>query len=433
METKKQQNIKDQGIKISSIKGVNDVLPPETVIWNIIESEAKAIFTTFGYSEIKIPIFEETRLFSRSIGDGTDIVEKEMYTFTDKKGLGITLRPEGTASVVRALIEHKLYAQSSINKLYYFGPMFRYERPQAGRSRQFYQIGAEAFGVSHPGQDAELVNLIVLLFDRLKVSSYTVNVNSVGCPQCRSEYKKSLQDFLQDKLGNLCEDCKCRIQRNPFRILDCKNELCKAQLVSAPIIEEYLCQPCKDHFKKFQDYLRLLDIPFTVNPHLVRGLDYYTKTTFEINSEILGAQNAIAGGGRYDNLVSQFSGPDTPATGFAIGVERLFLAIKDNYRFSYPPDTLIYIVALGEDAQRKAFQFQAELRKRGIKTEIDAEGKSIKAQLRSANRYKARFSLIIGENELIKQKVLLKDMKTSEQEEVEISRAVEVVLKKGGF
>ncbi|MDH3881136.1 MAG: histidine--tRNA ligase, partial [Desulfobacteraceae bacterium] len=332
---------------IQLIRGFKDILPGEVELWQQIEKTARSLLEDFGFKEIRIPIMERTELFARSIGEDTDIVEKEMYTFPDRKGDLITLRPEATASVCRSYIQHKLYATDPVRKFYTIGPMFRRERPQKGRYRQFYQINAEIFGVDSPLADVELIFILVTLFSKLSVSDVNAHINSLGCPECRPMFKTALSDFLTSLNENLCSDCVRRKDRNPLRVLDCKVPACRAAMTDAPSIPDYLCPTCDQHFETTQKALSALNVPFVVDKGLVRGLDYYTRTTFEIQTSALGAQNAIAGGGRYDGLIKALGGPDIPATGFAIGLDRLTeIAGSNSTDLVKTPD--IFIAALGE-------------------------------------------------------------------------------------
>ena len=335
--------------KYNSIRGVNDVLPGDVEKWQYIESKARKIFDDYGFSEIKIPVIEKAELFTRSIGENTDIVEKEMYTFPDRKGELIALRPEGTASAVRAYVENKLFHSSKLTKLYYVGPMFRYERPQKGRSRQFYQIGAEVFGISNPALDAEMISMLFTLFDQLGLVDLTLNLNSIGCKKCRTPYQEKILSFLHDKIEKLCENCVSRYKKNPLRVLDCKSTNCRETVANIPSITDHLCNDCENDFADVKAYLERIDLKYHVNPRMVRGLDYYTKTAFEITSGKLGAQDAVAAGGRYDLLVEEIGGPPTPAIGFAIGMERLALLLVDeDLTLKKVPD--LYIASLGSDA-----------------------------------------------------------------------------------
>lgn len=348
-------------MRIKAVRGVKDILPSEVRKWQIVEMVARDIFETYGFSEIKIPIFENTALFARGIGETTDIVEKEMYTFVDKGGEEITLRPEATASVVRAYIEHKLYTHPSVLKVYCLGPMFRYEHPQAGRQRQFYQINVEALGSDNPSLDAEIISMLEQYLDRLEIENRSLLVNSLGCKECRPQFKKALTSFLEKKINRLCKNCKDRFKRNPLRILDCKEDDCKKALVNAPMIKEFVCKDCDEHFQEVLRLLTQLKIDYKIEDHLVRGLDYYTRTTFEITVKGLGAQNAIAGGGRYDNLVEEVGGPPTPAIGFALGIERLVSVLNIKILEGGPT---VFVASLGKKADEVAFKILDKLRSR---------------------------------------------------------------------
>jgi len=415
-------------IKYQAIKGVKDILPGETEKWQFMEMTAREVFECYGFSEIRIPIFEKTVVFTRSIGETTDIVEKEMYTFTNGSGDSLTLRPEGTASVVRAYVEHNLYNPPSVVKLYYMGPMFRCERPQAGRYRQFYQIGAEVFGTENPEMDAESIGMLIRYFERLGLKDLELQINSLGCDECRPKFRKALLEFLKDRKNMLCEDCQRRFERNPLRIFDCKSANCHEATKESPTIESYMCENCKSHFDSTLRYLDKLNIPHTENPKLVRGLDYYTKTAFEIVSKKLGAQNTIAGGGRYDKLIEEFGGPPTPAFGFAIGIDRTASLMEDKNYIRISPQ--IFIATVGEKAGEKAFELIDTLRLKGIRVERDYENSSLKSQLRKADRAGVKYTIIIGEDEINKGRAILRDMPASQQEEIEISRIEEIVSQK---
>ncbi|MEK6678492.1 MAG: histidine--tRNA ligase [Nitrospirota bacterium] len=415
-------------MNIQAIKGVKDILPGEVEVWQYIENKARSVFETYGFSEIRAPIFEYTELFSRSIGETTDIVEKEMYTFEDTTGKKITLRPEGTAPVVRAYIEHQLYNKAHITKLYYFGPMFRHERPQAGRYRQGYQIGAEVFGIDSPILDAEILSILNNLMEAIDVKGLDLQINSLGCKECRPKYKEALKQFLKDKLPLLCENCQRRMDRNPLRVLDCKGKTCKDAVKDAPIILDYLCDGCKKHFDKVKETLKILNVSYTLNPRLVRGLDYYTKTTFELVSTNLGAQNAVAAGGRYDGLVEELGGPKTPGIGFAIGIERLAsLMEKDNFKTNKPD---VFIATLGDKAKDISVSLIDSLREKGIKAETDYEDASLKSQMRKADKLGARYVLIIGEDEIKRGSALLRDMEKKTQDSLSIDALVHALSAK---
>ena len=414
---------------IQLIRGFKDILPGEVELWQYMEKTARSLFEDFGFKEIRIPIMERTELFARSIGEDTDIVEKEMYTFPDRKGSLITLRPEATASVCRSYIQHKLYSKDPVQKYFTIGPMFRRERPQKGRYRQFYQINAEIFGVNSPLVDVELIFLLVTLFSRLFVSDVETHINSLGCPECRPTFKAVLSDFLTSCTGNLCSDCVRRKDRNPLRVLDCKVPACREAMVHAPSILDYLCSECSQHFETVKTALDAMNVPFTIDKRLVRGLDYYTRTTFEIQTGSLGAQSAVAGGGRYDGLVKALGGPDTPATGFAIGFDRLAEITGLNRNdFIKTPD--IYLAALGEKSLSLAFEWKSALCLEGIKTEMDFGNKSLKSQMKRADRLGAKHVLIVGDNEIKQGSVILRNMTTKEQVTIPIEHVVENIKTK---
>jgi len=409
---------------IQLIRGFKDILPGEVELWQQIENTARSLLEDFGFKEIRIPIMESTELFARSIGEDTDIVEKEMYTFPDRKGDLITLRPEATASVCRSYIQHKLYATDPVRKFYTIGPMFRRERPQKGRYRQFYQINAEIFGVDSPLVDVELIFVLVTLFSKLSVSDVNAHINSLGCPECRPMFKTALSDFLSSLTDNLCSDCVRRKDRNPLRILDCKVPSCRAAMTEAPSILDYLCPACDQHFATVKTALSALNVPFVIDKGLVRGLDYYTRTTFEIQTSALGAQNAIAGGGRYDGLIKALGGPDIPATGFAIGLDRLAeIAGANRTDLVKTPD--IFIAALGEKSRSLAFEWNCALCLEGVKTEMEFDDKSLKSQMKRAHRLGAKHVLIVGDNEIKEGNVILRDMKTKDQVSIPIEDVVE--------
>ncbi len=403
--------------KYNSIRGVYDVLPAEAEKWQFIETGARKVFDDYGFSEIRIPIIEKSELFTRSIGEDTDIVEKEMYTFPDRKGELISMRPEGTASVVRAYVEHKMYASQSATKLYYVGPMFRYERPQKGRRRQFFQIGAEVLGLSDPAIDAEIISMLFTFFDQLGLDDLILNLNSIGCKECRPAFRTTLLSFLEDKIEKLCDNCQNRYEKNPLRVLDCKSKTCFEETKDAPSILDSLCTCCSEDFEKVKTCLDMVDLKYNINPRMVRGLDYYTKTAFEVTSNRLGSQDAVAAGGRYDLLVEEVGGPPTPAIGFALGMERLSLLLEEeDLSLKRCPD--LYIAALGVLAHEAAFRLAHELRTHGIKVEFDHEGRSLKAQMRRANSLGCGYVLILGEDEIKTGRAILKDMTNHGQEEI---------------
>ncbi|MBR1694902.1 MAG: histidine--tRNA ligase, partial [Selenomonas sp.] len=394
--------------------------------WTYVEEKIRDLCARYGYKEIRTPMFEHTELFHRGIGEGTDVVDKEMYTFTDRGDRSITLRPENTASAVRAYLQNKLYGDSSLVKLFYIGSMFRYDRPQAGRMREFHQFGVEALGESNPAVDAEIIMLAMDLLGSLGLKDLKLSLNSVGCPKCRPVYRKVLQDFFRDKLEDLCDDCKDRFERSPLRILDCKADADKPYMADAPKITDCLCEECQDHFHKVQHFLTEAGVEFELDARLVRGLDYYTKTAFEIKYPPLGAQSAVAGGGRYDGLIEEIGGNPTPAVGFATGLERVLLALeKQNLLPEMDTQTDAFVVALGEEAQGAAFKLLTKLRQAGLKAGMDYAGRSMKAQMKQANKANARFALIIGEDEVKEACVQLKDMEKSEQQKVSFDNIVE--------
>jgi len=406
---------------ISGPRGTRDILPDSSGWWQYIEAVARDVCRLYNYREIRTPIFEHTELFLRGIGETTDIVQKEMYTFQDRGGRSITLRPENTAAVVRAFLEHKLYADTMPTKLFYIGPMFRYDRPQAGRLRQFHQFGVEAIGAPGPIVDAEIIVLAMQFFQRLGLTDLALHINSVGCPACRPVYRQKLQAALRDKLPELCADCQSRFERNPMRILDCKNERCQALSQDVPSLTDCLCSECHQHFETLKELLRAANISFHHDPRLVRGLDYYTKTAFEIQYAPLGAQSAICGGGRYDGLVEECGGPPTPGIGFAIGLERVLLALeKQGLMFDTVSRLDVFVAPLGQ-AVPQAFAVVSRLRQAGFSCEIDLLNRSLKAQLKQANKLAARYVVMIGEDEVRTNQVLLKDMNSGEQQLIDIA------------
>lgn len=409
-------------------RGTKDILPDTVGDWNYVEGEIRELCRRFGYSEIRTPIFEHTELFQRGIGEGTDVVDKEMYTFTDRGERSITLRPENTASAVRAYLQNKLYAQSNLVKLFYIGSMFRYDRPQAGRMREFHQFGVEALGEANPAVDAEVILLAMNLLEGLGLKDLELSINSVGCPKCRSKYRTMLQDFFRDKLEDLCEDCRSRFERSPLRILDCKKDSDKPYMADAPKITDCLCEECADHFAKLKELLTSAGISFTHDPRLVRGLDYYTKTAFEIKYPPLGAQSAVAGGGRYDGLIEEMGGNPTPAVGFATGLERLLLALESQNLLPEKNRSVdAYVVALGETAQAEGFKLLNSLRQQGLSAAMDFAGRSMKAQMKQANKLGAKYSVILGEDEIAEGVVMLRSMEDSSQVKVPMNQVAEKI------
>lgn len=407
---------------MKGIRGFKDILPGEVAKWQFVEEEARRVFGLFGFLEFRVPILERTELFARSIGEATDIVGKEMYTFRDRDGESITLRPEATASIVRAYLEHGLHLKEPVGKYYFIGPMFRHEKPQKGRYRQFHQIDAEILGVQEAWADAEILVMLMRYLEALKIPNLNLQLNSLGCPSCRLPYKEEIQKFLQSKRENLCEDCRRRLETNPLRIFDCKKEDCQAALAGAPVVLDYLCPDCRRHFEQVKMLLEDLRLSYALNPRMVRGLDYYTRTAFEVVAGDLGSQNAVTGGGRYDGLAEEIGGPSVPGIGFAIGVERLVLLLKERKSFFRHPQ--IFLATLGESAQRKGFALAQELRDIGIWVELDYEGKSLKGQMRKADRMKSPYVIILGEEELKRDRVILRNMATKEQEEVPLGEIV---------
>ena len=409
-------------------RGTKDILPDTVGDWNYVEGEIRELCRRFGYSEIRTPIFEHTELFQRGIGEGTDVVDKEMYTFTDRGERSITLRPENTASAVRAYLQNKLYAQSNLVKLFYIGSMFRYDRPQAGRMREFHQFGVEALGEANPAVDAEVILLAMNLLEGLGLKDLELSINSVGCPKCRSKYRTMLQDFFRDKLEDLCEDCRSRFERSPLRILDCKKDSAKPYMADAPKITDCLCEECAEHFAKLKELLTSAGISFTHDPRLVRGLDYYTKTAFEIKYPPLGAQSAVAGGGRYDGLIEEMGGNPTPAVGFATGLERLLLALESQNLLPEKNRSVdAYVVALGEAAQAEGFKLLNSLRQQGLSAAMDFAGRSMKAQMKQANKLGAKYSVILGEDEIAEGVVMLRSMEDSSQAKVPMNQVAEKI------
>ena len=413
-------------MEITTIKGFKDILPEEMATWQWVESEARQVFAVFGFKEIQSPLLERTELFSRSIGQDTDIVSKEMYSFTDSKERGLTLRPEATASVVRAYIQHRLYQKNRVQKLFTIGPMFRHERPQQGRFRQFHQIDAEIFGDPGPRSDADIIVMAVYLLEAVGLSDLSLHINSLGCPQCRIRFRKKLKDYLVQRTDDLCVDCRRRAETNPLRVFDCKVEACKGVVSDAPSILEFICEDCREHFRTLQGYLESLDTSFILNHKLVRGLDYYTRTTFEIQSDRLGAQNAVLGGGRYDGLVQRLGGPDHPGIGFAIGVERLITLLGEGAEQEVTTPEL-FIVGIGDRAGKKVFNWVNELRKTGIWVEMEYASTGLKAQMKNAGRIGAKRVLIVGDDELSTGKGILRDMGTKVQQEVDLDNLIPIL------
>ena len=413
-------------------RGTKDILPSEVGAWRYVEGVLRDLCRCFGFKEIRTPVFEHTELFQRGIGDTTDVVEKEMYTFIDRGKRSLTLRPENTASAVRAFIEHKMYAEPDPAKLFYIGPMFRYDRPQAGRQRQFHQFGVELLGAPGPNADAEIILLAVQILQKLGLKDLQLKINTVGCPECRPAYRQKLQDYYRPHLEELCEDCRSRFDRNPMRILDCKNEKCHALAAGAPKLAECLDEGCKEHFARVQELLTASGVDFIIDPTLVRGLDYYTRTAFEIQYTPLGAQSAVLGGGRYDGLVEEVGGPATPGIGFAMGMERVILALESQNLLPAVDDTIdVFAIAPKPEAAALAFTTVEKLREAGVCASYDYQQRSMKAQMKAANRLNAKFVLIFGEDELSRNKVTLRDMTTEDkdnnQREIPIAEIITIL------
>lgn len=408
-------------MKFRSIKGTKDILPAESSAWQAVERAVHAVMQDFNYKEIRTPVFEQTALFARSIGELTDIVSKEMYTFLDRGQESITLRPEGTASALRAYIQNNLGEQSPLTKLYYLGPMFRQERPQAGRLRQFHQFGAEAIGSSSPQLDVEIIAIPIEIYRRLGIAEFAVKVNSVGCETCRPKYKELLTAALLKIEGNLSPDSRARIASNPLRVLDSKDQNDKNVTAHVPLMKDHLCEECRTHFERVQQMLRAIKIPYEVDGRLVRGLDYYTKTAFEITSTALGSQDALAGGGRYDLLAEELGGAPTPGVGFAAGIERLLMVLeKLGKNIFLDASPVLYLVTLDESSRAWAFTKAMELRTKGIRVELDYLARSVKAQMREANRQNAQYVLVVGEQELKSGNGKLKQMNSGTETEISL-------------
>lgn len=411
-------------------RGTNDILPGEIEKWHYLEKVLRQVAELYGYREIRTPVFEHTELFQRGVGESTDIVEKEMYTFSDRGERSLTLRPEGTASTVRAFLEHKLYSGPLPAKFYYIGAMFRYDRPQAGRYRQFHQFGVEVFGSRDPGLDAEVIAMAMDIYDKLGLHDLIVELNSVGCPRCRQAHREVLQEYLRSKLADLCPTCQGRFERNPLRILDCKSPRCRELVAEAPTIDKMLCEDCREHFSLVQEYLQNLQVPYTLNPSLVRGLDYYTNTAFEIVARGIGAQSSIGGGGRYDNLIEECGGHSVPGIGYAMGMERILLTLEEQGVVLPVEDKkLIFIATLGEEAQKAGVSLAQKLRGAGLTVERDYLGRSLKAQLKAADRVQTPFTVIIGEEEVKKGEAVLRKMKESSQEVLSLQDIVSYLIK----
>lgn len=408
-----------------AVKGTNDILPDESHNWQFVEGKMLEVASLYGFKEIRVPVFEHTEVFLRSVGDTTDVVQKEMYTFDDKGGRSITLRPELTAGVIRSAIEKGIVNGALPAKVCYIGGCYRYEKPQAGRLREFHQFGVECMGAAEPSADAEVIALARQVLNSVGIEKISLEINSIGCPECRKEYHKALKEYFSTNINDLCDTCKDRLDRNPMRILDCKSPVCSGIAEKAPVVLDYLCDDCKDHFEQVKAHLTAQGIEYTVNPHIVRGLDYYTRTVFEFISGDIGAQATVCGGGRYDGLISQMGGPSIPSLGFGMGIERLMLVLK-NQGTELPdaPTTDLYIATMGERAKLKATSLCAELRQEGYKAQTDICSRGLKAQMKFADKIGAKFTVVLGDNEIDTGKAKLKDMAEGTVTEIKIDELV---------
>lgn len=401
------------------VYGAEDVLPKDSYKWQLVEDIMRSEASAYGFKEIRTPVFEHTELFQRGVGDTTDVVQKEMYTFNTKGGTSITLRPEGTAGAARALLEHAIYNDGLPIKTYYFDSCYRYEKKQANRYREFHQFGVEVFGTQSPVADAEVISLAYSLFDRLGITDLQLEINSIGCPTCRQKYHDALKIYFSGKKDELCETCNSRLEKNPMRILDCKSPICSNISENAPVVLDYLCDECREHFEEVKSYLDSVGIPYVVNPKIVRGLDYYTKTVFEFVTTKLGSQGTVCGGGRYDGLIEQLGGQHLPSLGFGLGLERLLaLMAEQGIEIPEPPTCDLYIAGLGKEAQKKAFSLVKEVRDTSLIAECDIVGRSLRAQMKYADKIGAKFSMVIGDSEIAENKAVLKNMATGEKTDV---------------
>lgn len=411
-------------------KGTKDILPDQIHKWHYVEQRWKDICRRYGFKEVRTPVFEHTELFTRGIGDTTDVVQKEMYTFEDHGGRSITLKPEGTSPAVRAFIEHKQYAEVQPTKYHYITPCYRYEKPQSGRLREFHQFGIEVFGTPNMMADAEVICLGYEFLTSLGITEIELRINSVGCPDCRKKHRAALREFLTPKYDQLCDTCKTRFDKNPMRILDCKSPVCHELVQGAPMMIDYLCDDCKDAFQQLQDNLKAMEIPFTVDPGIVRGLDYYTKTAFEFVTTKIGAQGTVCGGGRYDHLIEEVGGPPIPGVGFGLGIERLLLLMEANEVHFPEPDKLdVFIAVMGDEAKAYGLKLCRDLRAKGLSAEMDTLARNIKNQFKYANRLNAKYTVVIGENELAEGVAAVKDMAAQEQHNVKFEDLYEVLSK----
>ncbi len=409
-----------------AVKGTQDILPSEVYKNQFIEQIVIDIAGKFGFKELRIPVFEHTELFQRGVGETTDVVQKEMYTFDDKGGRSITLRPEGTAGVARAFLEHGLFNEALPQKLCYVINCYRYEKPQAGRWREFQQFGVEMLGTSSPAADAEVISLANEIFAFLGIENLQLELNSIGCPECRKNYHNALREYFESKKENLCPTCLERLGKNPMRILDCKSPICKEICEGAPAIIDYICEDCSAHFESVKKYLDVMNISYVVNPRIVRGLDYYTRTVFEFVSNQIGAQGTVCGGGRYDGLVEELGGPHTPSLGFAMGTGRLLMLLEaQGIELPKPDACELYVAPMGENAALEAMRIVSELRSNGVSSQTDVAGRSLKAQMKFADKIGARFTMVLGDNEIEQGKANLKNMDNGEVTEVELADLAE--------
>lgn len=411
-------------------KGTKDVLPSQVYKWHYVEQTFADICEKYGFKEIRTPVFEHTELFSRGVGDTTDIVQKEMYTFQDYGNRSITLKPEGTSAVVRSFVEHKMYADVQPSKYYYITPCFRYEKPQSGRLRAFHQFGIEVFGTNNMIADAEVICLGHDFLESLGIKDVELRINSVGCPKCRESHRKALREFLKPKYDQLCDTCKDRYERNPMRILDCKSEVCQELVQGAPVMLDYLCEECTDAFEEVKNNLTSMDIKFVVDTGIVRGLDYYTKTAFEFVTNNIGAQGTVCGGGRYDHLIEEVGGPPIPGVGFGLGIERLLLTMEaGGIEIPQPEGVDVFIAFMGDTAKSVGLKLLRNLRKQGVKAEMDALSRNVKGQFKYANRLHAKKTIVIGDDEIANAEVAVKDMATSEQTLVPMDQIISELTK----
>lgn len=407
------------GVITKKIKGTEDVLPKDSYRWQFVEDVMRKESATYGFKEIRTPVFEHTELFARGVGQTTDVVQKEMYTFDTKGGESVTLRPEGTAGAARAVLEHGLVNDSLPIKASYFVSCYRYEKPQAGRLREFHQFGLECYGTQSPVADAELICAAQSIFDRLGIKQLRLEINSIGCPTCRAEYHKALKEYFYGYKDELCETCNSRLEKNPMRILDCKSPVCSKIAQGAPKITDYLCDECKEHFASVQKYLDAAGVEYTVNPTIVRGLDYYTKTVFEFVTDFIGAQGTVCGGGRYDGLIEELGGKHLPSLGFAMGIERLLMLMdKQGIEIPKPSTCDLYVAVMGESASLKSFEIIKAVRSCGLIAETDIVGRGLRAQMKYADKIGAKFSMVLGDNEIEQGKAVIKNMSSGEQTEI---------------